>query len=136
MPPPEPFWSSLTDLKVEFNLGSPSGRWYSRGEPGDPYNVPGSADTICLMPPDFGSEEGTEAALEYDRLMRFRERRRFLGLLSHCAERRADNSLNRGVRPLGGASAGPTVGLFDHGYPTPVYGMVRLLRCAGVRQWL
>ncbi|KAK4244395.1 hypothetical protein C7999DRAFT_43937 [Corynascus novoguineensis] len=78
VPPPEPFWCSLTDLKVKFDLGSPSRRWYFRGEPGDPYNVPGSdeplpADTIDLMPPGYGSEEDTEAALEYDRLMRSKE---------------------------------------------------------------
>ncbi|KAL2181738.1 uncharacterized protein P884DRAFT_266151 [Thermothelomyces heterothallicus CBS 202.75] len=94
-PPREPFWSSLANLKVELDLGSPSGRWYFRAEPGDRYNVPSSeplpADTVGHMPPGYGyRKEDTQAALELDRRMRLAEKGGGpVGLLPHRAGRRA-----------------------------------------------
>ncbi len=68
--PREPFWSSLSELTVTFDMRSPSGRWYFRAPPGDPHNVPASDeplpdDTVGYMPPGYGSERETADALAY-----------------------------------------------------------------------
>lgn len=69
---PEPFWGSLAELSVDFDMRSPSGRWYFRGAAGDAHNVPSSdeplpADGGGYMPPGYGSDEDEwDEAAEYE----------------------------------------------------------------------
>lgn len=77
--PREPFWSSLNQLTVEFDMRSPSGRWYFRAAPGDTRDVPASDeplpnDTVNHMPPGYGSERETEEALAYASSLQERRR--------------------------------------------------------------
>jgi hypothetical protein len=69
--PPEPFWCSLVELSVDFDMRSPSGRWYFRGAAGDAHNVPSSDEPLPAeggyMPPGYGSDEDEwDEAAEYE----------------------------------------------------------------------
>lgn len=72
--PLEPFWSSLKELAVQFNSGSPCGRWYFRrpgypaggGSNVDPGDEPLPPDTVGHIPPGHGSEQDTLDALAYE----------------------------------------------------------------------
>ncbi|KAI9164013.1 hypothetical protein HJFPF1_05648 [Paramyrothecium foliicola] len=65
-------WSSLVHMTVEFYYAAPSGRWYFKGSPDDPFNEPASDDplpisTVGHFPPGYGTAEDTKAALEHNR---------------------------------------------------------------------
>jgi hypothetical protein len=69
--PPEPFWGSLAELTVDFDMRSPSGRWYFRAAAGDAHNVPSSDEPLPAdggyMPPGYGSDEDEwDEAAEYE----------------------------------------------------------------------
>jgi hypothetical protein len=63
--PREPFWSSLTDLSVEFDPRGLCGRWYFKGQDYHTNKEPLPAGTVGHWPPGHGSEEETKRALAY-----------------------------------------------------------------------
>jgi hypothetical protein len=65
--PREPFWPSLTDLRVEFDPRGLCGQWYFRGvhRPVRSYLEPLPVDTVGHWPPGYGPEEETNSALAY-----------------------------------------------------------------------
>lgn len=67
----KPHWRDIAYLDVQLSLQSPSGQWYFRcNDPSNAYHIPQSDiplphDAPSLMPPGYGSEEDTQAALEH-----------------------------------------------------------------------
>ncbi|KAI1091982.1 hypothetical protein F5B19DRAFT_456383 [Rostrohypoxylon terebratum] len=64
-------WPRITDMTIEFDLASPSGKWYFKGAANDPYNKPASDEPLPASdqgynPPGYGNpvDEPHAVALE------------------------------------------------------------------------
>lgn len=65
-------WAGIKDVWINFDMASPSGQWYFKAKPGDPYSKPESDEPLPrsargYWPPGYGTAEQTVAALAFQR---------------------------------------------------------------------
>ena len=65
-------WADMRRVHIEFDMASPSGQWYFKAKPGDPFNKPESDEPLPRstpghFPPGYGTAEQAVAALAFQR---------------------------------------------------------------------